>query len=135
MKKALRLIESRCCLPILLVAVIAIIAGVGQWVSTQWASLRYYLKSYSSDFCVALLVDLSRTAKRREEGLLCKSMRRVPNMRWLAKLMDQLRSDEKGAALIECTVLLAILLVAVIAIIAGVGQWVSTQWASLSTGI
>ena len=57
------------------------------------------------------------------------------SMRWLPKLMNQLRSDENGAALIEYTVLLGILLVAVIAIIAGVGQWVSTEWASLSTGI
>jgi len=49
--------------------------------------------------------------------------------------LARLRSDESGAALIEYTVLLGILLVAVIAIIAGVGNWVSTQWASLSTGI
>ena len=57
-------------------------------------------------------------------------------MRSLIKFMsliNQFKSDEKGAALIEYTVLLAILLVAVIAIIAGVGKWVSTEWASLST--
>ena len=51
------------------------------------------------------------------------------------KLMTQLKSDEDGAALIEYTVLLGVLLIAVIAIIAGVGQWVSTEWASLSTTI
>lgn len=56
-------------------------------------------------------------------------------MRSLVKFMNRLKSDESGAALIEYTVLLAILLVAVIAIIAGVGGWVSTQWASLSTAI
>ena len=56
-------------------------------------------------------------------------------MRSIVKLMNQLKSDEDGAALIEYTVLLGILLVAVIAIIGGVGAWVSTSWASLSTGI
>ena len=56
-------------------------------------------------------------------------------MRSIIKLMNQLKSDEDGAALIEYTVLLAILLVAVIAVIAGVGGWISTEWASLSTKI
>ncbi len=53
----------------------------------------------------------------------------------LIKFMNQLRSDESGAALIEYTVLLGIMLVAVIAIIGGVGGWVSTQWASLNSAI
>ena len=56
-------------------------------------------------------------------------------MRSIVKLINRLKSDENGASLIENTVLLAILLVAVIAIIAGVGQWISTEWASLSTAI
>jgi len=56
-------------------------------------------------------------------------------MRSIVKLTNRLKSDENGASLIEYTVLLAILLVAVIAIIAGVGQWISTEWASLSTAI
>ena len=59
-------------------------------------------------------------------------------MRSLVKvknLISQFKSDENGASLIEYTVLLAILLVAVIAIIAGVGKWISTEWASLSTAI
>jgi pilus assembly protein Flp/PilA len=56
-------------------------------------------------------------------------------MRSLVKLITQIKSDENGAALIEYTVLLAILLIAVIAIIGGVGGWVSTEWASLSTKI
>ena len=53
----------------------------------------------------------------------------------IIKFLNQLRSDENGASLIEYTVLLAILLVAVIAIIAGVGQWISTEWATLSSAI
>ena len=59
-------------------------------------------------------------------------------MRSLVKvknLISQFKSDENGASLIEYTVLLAILLVAVIAIIAGVGKWISTTWAALSTAI
>lgn len=56
-------------------------------------------------------------------------------MRSLVKQLKALKADEEGAALIEYTVLLAILLVAVIGIIGGVGKWVSTQWASLSTTI
>ena len=56
-------------------------------------------------------------------------------MRSIVKLINRLKSDENGASLIEYTVLLAILLVAVIAIIAGVGQWISSEWASLSTAI
>jgi len=42
-------------------------------------------------------------------------------------------ADEEGAALIEYTVLLGILLVAVIATIVGVGNWVSNKWTTLNT--
>ena len=59
-------------------------------------------------------------------------------MRSLVKVMNlisQFKSDENGAALIEYTVLLAILIVAVIVIITGVGQWVSAEWASLSAAL
>jgi pilus assembly protein Flp/PilA len=52
--------------------------------------------------------------------------------RELRRLLDRLKEDEDGAALIEYTVLLGILLVAVIAIIVFVGGWVSGQWSSLS---
>ena len=56
-------------------------------------------------------------------------------MRSFAKLLTQLKSDEQGGDLIEYTVLLAIILIAVIAIIATVGGWISTQWASLNNTI
>ena len=56
-------------------------------------------------------------------------------MRQIAKIINQLNSDESGAALIEYTVLLVILLVGVMVIIAGVGKWISSEWASLSTVI
>ena len=46
-------------------------------------------------------------------------------------LVRQLKNDEGGAALIEYTVLLGIMLVAVIATIVLVGQWIANQWVVL----
>jgi pilus assembly protein Flp/PilA len=51
----------------------------------------------------------------------------------LAPVLKKLRDDEGGAALIEYTVLIGIMLVAVIAIIVFVGGWISGQWSALST--
>ena len=48
-------------------------------------------------------------------------------------LISKLRKDEDGAALIEYTVLLGILLVAVIVTIGLVGGWVAGQWTELHT--
>ena len=48
-----------------------------------------------------------------------------------SKLLKRLRQDEEGAALIEYTVLLGVLIVAVIATIGLVGTWVSGQWTAL----
>ena len=56
-------------------------------------------------------------------------------MRALVNLMKQLKSDEDGAALIEYTVLLGILLVAVIATIGLVGTWISGQWTKLNAAL
>ena len=46
--------------------------------------------------------------------------------------IEKLRRDEDGAALIEYTVLLGILVVAVIATIVAVGGWVNTKWTALN---
>ncbi len=46
-------------------------------------------------------------------------------------LIGRLRRDEDGAALIEYTVLLGIMLVAVIATIILVGTWVGGKWTAL----
>jgi pilus assembly protein Flp/PilA len=51
------------------------------------------------------------------------------------KLMRRLMKDEDGAALIEYTVLLGILLIAVIAIITAVGVWINGEWASLNSSL
>ena len=53
----------------------------------------------------------------------------------LKPIVNRLKKDEDGAALIEYTVLLGILLIAVIAIIAGVGSWISGQWSALNIAI
>ena len=56
-------------------------------------------------------------------------------MRSIVNLIKQLKTDEDGAPLIEYTVLLAILLVAVIIIIGAVGRWINGQWAALNNAI
>jgi pilus assembly protein Flp/PilA len=43
--------------------------------------------------------------------------------------------DEEGAALIEYTVLLGIMLVAVIATIVLVGTWITGQWTTLQAAL
>ena len=52
-------------------------------------------------------------------------------MSQLSKLVRRLGKDEEGASLIEYTVLLAILLVAVIATIGLVGTWINGKWTAL----
>ena len=52
-------------------------------------------------------------------------------MRKLLGTLTKFGKDEDGAALIEYTVLLGIMLVAVIASIVFVGGWIGTQWANL----
>jgi pilus assembly protein Flp/PilA len=46
-------------------------------------------------------------------------------------LVRRLGKDEEGAALIEYTVLLGVLLVAVIATIGLVGTWINGKWTTL----
>ncbi len=61
--------------------------------------------------------------------------RALARLNELRPAASRLKNDENGAALIEYTVLLGILVVAVITIIMGVGAWVSTQWTALNTSI
>jgi pilus assembly protein Flp/PilA len=51
------------------------------------------------------------------------------------KIFSNFLKDEDGAALIEYTVLLGILLIAVIATIGLVGTWVSKQWLALDKAL
>jgi pilus assembly protein Flp/PilA len=56
-------------------------------------------------------------------------------MRTALKLMRRLGRDEKGAALVEYTVLLGVMLVAVVGTIVLVGGWVNTKWSALLTAL
>ena len=50
-------------------------------------------------------------------------------------LLRRLGKDEDGAALIEYTVLLGILLIAVVATIGAVGTWINGQWTALNVSL
>jgi pilus assembly protein Flp/PilA len=50
-------------------------------------------------------------------------------------VLNGFKNDEDGAALIEYTVLIGILLVAVIATIGLVGTWVSGRWTALNAAL
>ena len=52
-------------------------------------------------------------------------------MRRISQLMGRLYRDEEGAALVEYTVLLGIMLVAVITTISLVGGWMTNKWTAL----
>jgi pilus assembly protein Flp/PilA len=56
-------------------------------------------------------------------------------MRRLTNVIKQIARDESGASLIEYTVLLAILLIAVIGIIAAVGTWINGKWSALNANL
>jgi pilus assembly protein Flp/PilA len=58
-----------------------------------------------------------------------------PNMHSIVKLIKKLKSDEEGASLVEYTVLLGILLIAVITIIIAVGKWINKTWSTLNSSI
>lgn len=53
----------------------------------------------------------------------------------MKEFMKRFARDEEGASLIEYTVLIGILVVAVIATISSVGSWVNTKWTALNNGI
>lgn len=50
-------------------------------------------------------------------------------------VLNKFKNDEDGAALIEYTVLLGLMLVAVVATITLVGTWVSGRWTALNTAL
>jgi pilus assembly protein Flp/PilA len=52
-------------------------------------------------------------------------------MKTLANIAGRFREEEDGAAMIEYTVLLGIITVAVIALVGAVGLWVSGEWKDL----
>ncbi|TIN14885.1 MAG: Flp family type IVb pilin [Mesorhizobium sp.] len=56
-------------------------------------------------------------------------------MKKLMTMARQFRHDENGAAMVEYTILLGIITVAVIAAIIFVGGWVGTQWGNLQAAL
>jgi pilus assembly protein Flp/PilA len=56
-------------------------------------------------------------------------------MQNLVKLAKQFKSDENGAAFVEYTVLLGIMLVGVIVVIGTVGGQLHTYWNSLTAAL
>jgi pilus assembly protein Flp/PilA len=52
-------------------------------------------------------------------------------MNTLANIASRFREEEDGAAMVEYTVLLGIITVAVIATVAAVGLWVTNSWGDL----
>ena len=53
----------------------------------------------------------------------------------LLNVAQRFVADEEGAALVEYTVLIGIMLVAVIAAIISIGGWVNTKWTALNTAL
>jgi pilus assembly protein Flp/PilA len=51
----------------------------------------------------------------------------------MKKLLAQFVAEEDGAAMVEYTILLGIITVAVIGAVIFVGGWVGTQWTALQT--
>jgi pilus assembly protein Flp/PilA len=51
------------------------------------------------------------------------------------QLARRLKRDENGATLLEYTVLLGLLVVAVLATIGLVGAWILGQWSALNTAL
>jgi pilus assembly protein Flp/PilA len=56
-------------------------------------------------------------------------------MRKVRQLMRHLARDEHGAALVEYSVLLGVMLVSVIGTIVLVGGWINTKWIALLSAL
>ena len=54
-------------------------------------------------------------------------------MKTLANIASRFREEEEGAAMVEYTVLLGIITVAVIGTVVWVGTWVTANWTELQT--
>lgn len=53
----------------------------------------------------------------------------------MAKKFQEFLKDEDGAALLEYTVLLGILLVSVVTVIGTVGAWINSKWVALAASL
>jgi pilus assembly protein Flp/PilA len=73
---------------------------------------------------------LPSTAKLEAKFIIRSSV-----MRKALEVVKKFANDEEGAALIEYTVLLGVLIVTVIATIGLVGKWVAGNWTALCTSL
>jgi pilus assembly protein Flp/PilA len=53
----------------------------------------------------------------------------------VVNLAKRFVADEEGAALLEYTVLIGLMLVAVILAISAIGTWVNNKWTNLNTAL
>jgi len=74
-----------------------------------------------------------RLSKQKRETRAPRSEK--SSMQKALNLVRRLGRDESGAALVEYTVLLGVMLVAVIGTIVLVGGWVNTKWTALWTAL
>jgi len=51
----------------------------------------------------------------------------------MSPVLRRFAHDQRGATLIEYTVLIGILILAVLTTILGVGNWMNTQWSTLNS--
>ena len=69
----------------------------------------------------------ARVPPQQNKAATGKQMTKILN------LIKQLHSDERGAAMVEYTVLIGILLTAVMTFILSIGNWVGDKWTTLNT--
>jgi len=101
-------------------------------------SFSYSIRSFDSVFIMAEYSRLkSHTAFKGRKAALEPSSFGSGGiiMSKALTVLNQFKNDEDGAALIEYTVLLGLMLVAVVATIGLVGTWVSGQWTALNAGL
>jgi pilus assembly protein Flp/PilA len=70
--------------------------------------------------------------KMKEYGVMLYAMMLLNQLK---SYVSHFKKDEDGAALIEYTVLLGILLIAVIAVIGAVGTWINGEWTALNKAL
>ncbi len=93
------------------------------------------LQPYSSADWLDRVATVRGGAAAGEAVVMERDMYAIMLLEQLKDRVNRFKNDEDGAALIEYTVLLGILLIATIAIIAGVGKWISGEWTALNTAI
>jgi Flp pilus assembly pilin Flp len=72
----------------------------------------------------------------RQKGMKGKRVRQeFFKMKNLGTLIRDLHNDRSGAAFIEYTVLIGIILAVSIGLISAIGLWANTQWTALNTAV